>query len=284
MYSLLRFIPKNHLSYLVGVIVKWELPFGLSIWMIRQFAKHYGVNISEAEKQIEDYRSLFDFFTRKLKSGARPIDNGVVSPVDGRIVEFGEINNGQLIQAKGKLYTVESLLKNTEFSQKFINGFYITIYLAPGDYHRIHYPVSGKIVSSIYIQGALWPVNRWSVENIEELFSVNERLITTIDTNNSLVSVVKVGATNVGAIRVFYDEIVTNQQPGFMATNRVVAKKYIDSVVGEKGKEMAVFEMGSTVILLFEKKHFSLNSSIAKNSLIKVGQNIGELIQGNEHK
>ncbi|OVE80099.1 hypothetical protein BVY02_01380 [bacterium J17] len=145
MFELLRFVPKAYLSFLVGVLVRIHLPRALNVRLINWFAKRYRVNLDEMANQVEDYRCLADFFTRDLKANARPIGEGLVSPVDGRIDAFGCIEDGKLVQVKGKSYSMHSLLLHRELTDDFNSGFFIHIYLAPGDYHHLHSPVDGEM-------------------------------------------------------------------------------------------------------------------------------------------
>ncbi len=203
-----------------------------------------------------NYKNFNDFFTRQLKQDARLVDNdkdGISSPVDGIIGYFGKIENSTLFQAKGISYSLENLVVNQDYCKLFQNGLYITLYLSPRHYHRIHHPVSGKIEELFYIPGTLYPVNFFAVNNIPALFTLNERLITLVENPDmGKIAVIKVGATIVGKIKVTYDALESNQKQ-----KNVVSKKYHD-LFAEKGKELGRFQMGSTVILLFsnDKIHF----------------------------
>jgi Phosphatidylserine decarboxylase len=126
------------------------------------FVKAYQVDLSQAKReQVEDYKHFNDFFTRSLKIGARPIaDSAIVCPVDGAVSQVGKINNAQILQAKGRDYSVNQLLGNDSRSVDFTDGFFATIYLSPKDYHRIHMPYDGKLISMDYIPGDLFSVNQ----------------------------------------------------------------------------------------------------------------------------
>ena len=222
--------------------------------LIEWFVKKYNVDVEEAALPVSEYKTIADFFVRELKQGARPIGEGLVSPVDGNVVQCGEIDRGRMLQAKGKTYLVGDLLRDAALGEKFIDGYWITLYLAPGDYHHIHSPVAGGIIERRYIPGRLWPVNPWSVANIADLFTVNERVATLIKTDTGLVAVVMVGATNVGAIALSYDNLVTNSSPGmFTAKDSVDKKCYRSSIPVTRGERLGVFNMGSTVIVLLER-------------------------------
>ena len=258
MFELLYLVPKNHLSYIVGKLAYIKAPRFITTCLIRWFANRYGANLLEAEKAVAEYPSLGDFFVRDLKDGLRPIAEGVVSPVDAIIAEFGKIDGKRLLQVKGKYYNLEDLLRDRELAESFRDGFFITFYLAPGDYHHIHSPVDGEIVSSIHIEGKLWPVNHWSVKNIKGVFAVNERIISVIDSMDyGKVAVVKVGATNVGSIALSYDDVIANHQLGVFRRKAVYKRDYPLAHSVMRGERIGTFQMGSTVVLLFEAGNFS---------------------------
>ncbi len=164
---LLGLLPKNHLSHMVGNLVHKRLPSPVARASVAWFAKRYRINLDEAEKPVSEYKSIGQLFTRNLKPGIRPIQDGVIHPVDGKITSWGMIKSGTLIQAKGKTYSVSDFLKSSDWAKKFEEGSFFTYYLCPTDYHQIHSPVDGDIVQLTYVPGYLWPVNEWSVESID---------------------------------------------------------------------------------------------------------------------
>lgn len=250
---LLSILPKNVISKLFGLFTYAKLPRFMMIPILKAFAGIYKINLDEAEKDIKEYDSLNQFFTRALKAGARIIDsaeNAVVSPVDAKVTSFGDIHETTLIQAKGFDYNVKELLGSEKYAPFFENGKYITFYLSPQDYHRIHSPFYGKILGYYYAPGKLFPVNEAAVGGIKSLFPKNERLITFMQTEYGKIAIVKVGASNVGKIRVTYDtKIVTNAWVRFPKEHEYTNV----NIFIEKGAELGRFEMGSTVILVFEK-------------------------------
>ena len=252
-YTLLRLLPKNTLSRAIGAACRINAPRPVMRAVIRTFARKYGVEGAEAERAIEDYPTFTEFFTRRLKPGARTIAPGdllPVSPVDGTVGEVGDIVDGRLLQAKGKHYTLAELLGGPQAeadAQRFAGGSFVTIYLAPYNYHRIHTPLAGRITGYINVPGNLWPVNAIGVRNVEKLFCVNERLTTFVETARGVCAVVAVGATCVGRIRAVYDDVVTNVK----RTRRAERREYEQPIPVDKAGELAIFEMGSTVVLLF---------------------------------
>lgn len=272
MSAITKFLPRNHLSYLVGKLVHWRGP---RIWAevtIRVFAKIYNINLDEAEKPVSGYPSLGEFFVRKLKAGVRPVAKAAaaVHPADSQISQSGRIHGGKLVQAKGKDYSVQDLLANSEAMKTYQNGFFITYYLCPTDYHRVHSPVSGLITKVTHIPGELWPVNKWSVENIHDLMSVNERIVVEIASDYGPASVVFVGATNVGQIELSFDPSFRGNQLN-MSKNRVV--EYKTPIAIEKGEELGMFRMGSTIIMVYAEDFANkFEGKMNINQYVKVGQ------------
>ncbi|RYZ81677.1 MAG: phosphatidylserine decarboxylase, partial [Proteobacteria bacterium] len=169
-------------------------------------------------------------------------------PADSEISQHGPITDGRLIQAKGRDYHVQELLSSAEAPERYRNGYFITYYLCPTDYHRVHSPVDGVIRKVTHVPGELWPVNKWSVENVHDLFSVNERIIVEIASEIGPVAVVFVGATNVGQIMLSFDETFHGNQMT-LKQNRVV--EYDEAIPVKRGDELGMFRMGSTVVMVY---------------------------------
>jgi phosphatidylserine decarboxylase len=258
LYAFMALLPKNLVSRLFGAFTRLRIPL-LSALARTWFARHYQLNMEEAEQPLSAYPNIHSLFIRKLKPDARPVAEGVeiVSPVDGVLSQTGVLDYGamEMIQAKGKSYSLSSLLRDDALAKQFAGGCWATIYLAPFNYHRIHSPVAGELVSAHYCPGNLWPVNGGSVQRIEGLFAINERLITRIRVHEGgEILVVKVGATNVGRITVSYtDELVTNAKES--PDRRVMRTDWFPqtSSAFSLAQEIGRFEMGSTVILVCNK-------------------------------
>ena len=272
--KLMHILPKSALSSLVGFATRIPAPAPVHRMAMKAFAKAYKVDMEEAEHSFERYTTFAEFFTRSLKPGLRPVDAGervVVSPVDGRVSQVGYSDNGRCLQAKGIEYTVDELLGDSEAAKPFHGGAWTTLYLSPRDYHRIHAPLGGVITGYAYIPGEFWPVNPASVKNKQSLFCVNERLITYLDTVAGKCAVVKVGATCVARIKATYDEVLTHiGNPGKV-------HKYDTHIPVEKAGELGRFEMGSTVILLFEPNRVKWADSLQPEAVVRLGQRIGEI-------
>jgi phosphatidylserine decarboxylase len=272
--SALALLPKNTLSRLAGALTGWEAPAPLRLAAMRAFARRYGLDLSECP-DVALYRTFGEFFARPLHPGRRPIAPGadvIVSPVDGVVSEAGIARAGRLVQAKGIDYPAAALLGDEALARRLEGGAYATIYLSPRDYHRIHAPLGGTITGWRYLPGKLWPVNPASVRTVRGLFALNERLVTVLDTPLGVCAVVAVGATVVGRVRAFYDPATppTNRRAA-----RAAAHDYEAPLPVEKGQELGAFEMGSTVILLFEPGRATLDGRLVPGARVRVGEAIG---------
>lgn len=247
MYWLLKFLPKNHISYLVGMLARIPLPRPLASITVNWYVKRYNVDLSCALRSIESFRCVGELFARELRADARPIANGIVSPVDGTLRSIEPIENDRVEQVKGKSYLISDLLGGLEQFEIFRGGWVFNLYLAPKDYHHFHAPVSGQIESTQYFPGNLWPVNDWSLKNIDSLFSRNERVVSYFDYKGIKIAMVMVGATNVGRIKLSYTNLVTNSGGG---------AKYLrhsPAIEIEAGEKIGTFELGSTVIMCISR-------------------------------
>jgi phosphatidylserine decarboxylase len=270
---LMKLMPTHAISRMVGQIAEGPLSQGI----IPFFAKHFGIALDEAEKQVHEYKSLNAFFTRKLKPGMRPIaeePNLLVSPADGKIAAFGTIKEGKLIQAKDVSYTVWGLLGlSMDEARRYHGGSFITIYLSPRDYHRVHSPVSGHITDYSYLPGTLFPVNAFGVRAVEGLFAKNERLITFIESTAGRVGVVKVGATMVGSVKVRYSETATTN----VRSGNIEREVLPQPIPIEKGEEIGYFRFGSTVVLVFEEGAIDFVPGLKEGRMVQMGEKIAIL-------
>jgi len=242
----------------------------------------YKIDAGEAEKTVSDYSTLHEFFIRRLKKDARPVgDSLLVSPVDGKLSQYGELKDTELflMQAKGRQYSLRTLVPGLKDYSRFVGGTWGTIYLAPWNYHRIHTPVTGEVNSAIYTPGTLWPVNEWSVANVRELFCVNERLTTVINIHGGgQALVVKVGATNVGRITVSYNKQLVTNGPEEIEEGRKRVWTPDKPIPLEKGDELGCFELGSTVILVLDKlasNRLNPQFDLFLGAQVQTGQSLG---------
>ncbi len=272
--SALRLLPKNALSRAAGALTRWHAPAPLRLAAMKAFARRYSIDLSECP-EVEVYRTFGEFFARPLRPGLRPIapgDGVPVSPVDGAVSEAGLAAGGRLVQAKGIDYTVAALLADEDLALRYAGGAYATIYLSPRDYHRIHFPTGGRVVGWRYVPGRLWPVNASSVRTVRGLFSVNERLVTFVDGPLGRCAIVAVGATIVGRVHAYYDPSVPRtNEPGASPRRR----DYETPIPVEKGQELGAFEIGSTVIVLFERGRMKLDPRLVPGARLRVGEPIG---------
>ena len=267
-------IPSNLLSKLFGLISLIQFPQPIMYWIILGFTKLYKIDLNEVKNDIKSFKNLNEFFIRELKDGIRKIDKGkkiIVSPVDALLSRRGTIQEGLMIQTKGIYYTLKDLLGDPDYIPYFENGKYCVLYLSPQDYHRIHAPFDCEVEGYTYSPGHLFPVNEPAVEGLYGLFPKNERLTTFLKTRYGRIAMVKVGATNVGKIRVMYDSIKTNTW-----IRRKKAIQYKHKIIFKKGQEIARFEMGSTVILIFEKNKVEFLEEAPEGIKVKLGQAIAK--------
>jgi len=244
----LYFLPHHAVSRVVFKLTRIQSP--LVPKAIELFSKSFKVNLEDAiNPDPKSYATFNEFFTRKLKPELRPIASSkIVSPVDGTISQFGDIVNSSLVQAKGVTYTLDQLLGGKlEQSNRFAKGQFITIYLSPRDYHRIHMPCSGDLIEQTHIPGRLFSVAKHTVNTIKGIFARNERVVATFDTEYGHMAMILVGAINVAAIETVWAGLITPPKG-----KSISSKKYSAGEVSlKKGEEMGRFNMGSTVILLF---------------------------------
>lgn len=271
---MLNHIPSAGISRAFGAVSGVELPTPVQSQVNTLYAKLVGVNVEESERAPGSYKSLNAFFTRKLKEEVRPIavsPLGLCCPVDGHLSEFGTLNEGTMVQAKGLTYSLSDLLSNAPETGRFEGGSYATLYLSPRDYHRIHSPVDGAVRSMHYSPGQLFPVNALGVNYIQDLFPRNERLTSYIETPaGRWVGVVKVGATCVGRISVTYDPFVTNRT----RSRKPFRQTYEDTTV-VCGDPIGMFNLGSTVVLVIEGADFEFDSGLVVGQAVRLGMSLG---------
>lgn len=270
--KMMRLLPKSALSTVVGLATRAPAPARVHQAAMRFFAKRYRVDLHEAEGTIEDYPTFAQFFTRKLRPGTRSVDPGadvVASPVDAHVSQAGQVQAGQCLQAKRVSFPVDKLLGDARKALDFEGGSFATLYLSPRDYHRFHSPLKGEITGFSYLPGAFWPVNAASVKSVDALFAINERLVTFLDTPAGKCAYVAVGATCVARIHAAYDSIVTH------TGGKALQHTYPRPIPIEKGAEIGMFEMGSTIILLFQKGRVTWDDSLVPDAMVRMGQRIG---------
>lgn len=253
-------LPKHALTRLAGLLAGAKLG-GLTTLMIEQFVKHYQINTKEMMGKIKDYKTFNAFFSRPLIPSARPINynaDAVTYPVDGKISQFGKIEDKFLFQAKNHYYTTEVLLADAKEAAAFQNGDFITIYLSPKDYHRVHIPFDGTLDKMIHVPGDLFSVNPFNAKHIPELFARNERVVCYFNTSIGRMAVVFVGATIVRSIATAWAGTVAPNKNKDISIYEYAAR----NLSFPKGSEIGKFFMGSTVICLFEKDKIDFNKDM----------------------
>lgn len=269
-------LPKHALSALMHKLARCKTPWVKNA-IIKTIIKQFNVDMSEAaEPNPEAYETFNAFFTRKLRDDVRPLEDGsttVACPVDGAISQIGYIENGEVFQAKGKSFNLSALLGNDALSSEFEDGQFTTIYLSPKDYHRIHFPIDGTLKKMVHVPGELFSVNQTTAEGIDELFARNERVIAFFDTPAGPMAMVMVGAIFVSSIEtVWYGEVTPPRH------NQIRSWVYNDeSFTYKKNDEMARFNMGSTVVLLYGRDNVAWAEDLAAGDTVRLGQVIGEI-------
>ncbi len=270
-YSLFRWFPKSALSRLAGALASTRFPPWALAPVLSLYKLIFRIDMGQFQTPPEGFATFNEFFTRPLAPGARPIEGGprrVVSPVDGTTIESGVISEGRMLQAKGRDYSLAEFLNGDPEWPGYDGGTFITLYLSPRDYHRIHSPCAGRVVRFAYVPGELWTVSPAGVRSVPGLFARNERLITTLATDFGELLLVAVGATIVGKIKVVYHSITSNLKGA-----AVKSQPLSEPFALEKGQELGRFELGSTVILLFRPGTVTLDS-LPPGTKVRMGQGI----------
>lgn len=264
--------PQHALSRLAGLLAGSTSPW-LRDTLIRRFVAAFDVDLSEAARGIGEFASFNDFFTRELKPGARPLadaEHFILSPADGAISQFGPIAGGRILQAKGRDYSVAEILGGDADAARFEGGRFMTIYLSPRDYHRVHMPAAGRLQTSAYLPGDLFSVNQETAENVERLFARNERLACLFDGPDGRFASIMVGAMIVAGIDTVWPNTFRTHAPA------VVREDFSDTPRDfAAGDEMGRFYLGSTVVLLFEPGRVEWLEGLKAGDPLRMGQAIG---------
>ncbi|TCV90586.1 archaetidylserine decarboxylase [Sulfurirhabdus autotrophica] len=242
--------------------------------LIKWFVGRYGVNMAEAANpDIASFASFNEFFTRPLRSDARPLAAAdFVCPVDGAISQFGNIEQDQIFQAKGHNYSTTALVGgDSNLAAQFQDGTFATLYLSPRDYHRIHMPCDGRLTRMIYVPGALFSVNPATARGVPGLFARNERVVCVFETEHGPFVLTLVGATIVGSMATVWHGVVNPPR-----TRNVREWQYDQqNILLKKGDEMGRFLLGSTVVMLFPNGLLEFNQTWAPAGSVKMGEVMG---------
>jgi phosphatidylserine decarboxylase len=247
----LRALPRKRLSRLLGRMARVEGPDAMLRAAIRVYCRAYRVDLADYDLPPAGFRSFDEFFTRSLRPGARPVDpdpDTLISPADGRVEAAGPIEPGASFQIKGHRYEIAELIDDRiAGATDFEGGWYALIYLAPGDYHRVHAPVTGAVRALRHVPGTLFPVNALGLNHVPKLFARNERVVVHQRSDRfGDVATVMVGAIGVGRISMSFDDsVITNDRHA--AGLRVYGER---APILRRGDELGTFHMGSTVVVL----------------------------------
>lgn len=271
LFALIQYpLPHHLLSRLVGRLAECRTPW-LKNALVRRFIRQFRVDMSEAaDPDPTAYATFNDFFTRALKEDARPLGEGVLSPADGRLSQFGPLEAGQLLQAKGHRFSAMDLLGGDgEAARRYLGGSFATVYLSPSDYHRVHMPLAGTLTEMVYVPGRLFSVNAATTEHVPNLFARNERLVCHFDTEHGPMAVVLVGAMIVAAIETVWAGQITPLPRGGVQRIRFDTPVHL-----EKGAEMGRFKLGSTVVMALSEP-VAFADGIAPGTKVQMGQSLG---------
>lgn len=231
---------------------------------IEDFVETLGIDVTECSKDLVEYVSFNDFFARKLRPGAREIaqdPNAVASPGDGRLLVFPKIDETSISYVKwAPVPLFELFNRNKELAEKFRNGSCAILRLCPADYHRFHFPVSGKVGITKTVPGLLHSVNPYALEQGLPVYCLNKRTICELKSNQlGSVLMLEVGALFVGSI----------------------VQTYRAGTAVQRGDEKGYFKFGgSTCILFFEEGAIEFDKDIVQNSqngletFVKMGEQI----------
>ncbi|GGY89122.1 archaetidylserine decarboxylase [Pseudoduganella plicata] len=266
-------LPKGALTNFAGRVAGAK-GGAMTTRLIRWFVGKYDVNMDEAANpDIASYHSFNEFFTRALKPGARPLAQAdYVCPVDGRISQFGAIEDDQIFQAKGHKFSTAALVGGDRtLAEQFRHGSFANLYLSPRDYHRIHMPCDGKLTRMIYVPGELFSVNPTTARGVPGLFARNERVVCVFDTAAGPFVMTLVGATIVGSMATVWHGVVNPpRQPTLCEWT------YADrDIVLKKGEELGRFLLGSTVVMLFPQDTLTFNHQWQPAGAVRLGEMMG---------
>ena len=270
-------LPKFLLTSIVYRIAR--IPHaGFKDFLISRFVQLYGVDTSDIKLSVPDQFLTFnEFFIRELADDARPIDpdpNVLTSPVDGTVSQIGQLCGNAILQAKGIEYSLDDLLAtDIDDARAYADGSFATFYLAPYNYHRVHAPIAGTLVSASYVPGDLFSVNTATAETIRGLFRRNERLVLRFRTRHGPAAVIFVGALNVGSISTPWSGVIRPRYSGVVETIELGA----EAVTVAKGDLLGWFNMGSTVILLMPPGVCNWHESLSAGAAVRMGEAVGKL-------
>jgi phosphatidylserine decarboxylase len=245
--------------------------------LIRGFTRLYAIDLDAAESSDRDHYPSFNaFFTRALAPGARPLaadEGAILSPADGRVTEFGRLDRERALQAKGISYSLADLLDEAPtLLEPFHDGRFLTIYLAPHDYHRVHMPLAGLVDRSRYIPGKRFSVNAATAASIDGLFCRNERVALWVSTPQGYAVIVMVGALNVSSL--------TTALTGEIASGAGQLLSPETPLALGRGAELGRFNLGSTVVIILSRGMAEWHERLQPGQTIRMGEVLGSIVAG----
>ena len=281
--EVVRWVPKGLYSAIVGWGARQRLPRPVRSPLYRTFSRVVGARLDEAELPVADYPTFGDFFARRLRPGARSVATdplAVTAPCDGVLSAVGIAEDGRMIQAKGRDYSVEDLVLDDAWARKLRGGPYLTFYLSPRDYHRVHAPMAARWLGYEYLPGDFFPVNPLFSRSVDGIMTRNERVVFHFDSPRGAMALVMVGALAVSNIRIAYDGTETGRSRHGSTRHRVRLEPPREV---ERGDELGAFQLGSTVILIFEPKGIDLDAAMQPGSAVRFGEPIGWMRKRVDH-
>lgn len=280
--AVLARLPQHGLSRAVGRLADLHIPARLRRPLLGALTRLLGIDLSDAERPLTEYCTFNELFVRRLRTGARtiPHDAAVLAcPVDAIVGRVGTVCAGLALQAKRRTYSIAELINDREEARHYEGGRYITLYLSPRHYHRIHAPCTGAIGSAHHVPGALMAVTPEATIVVPNLFPRNERLVCSIDGPFGRVAVVAVGACNVGRISTAFDPSWRSGRGDDVTKHGAVrpeSRRYTPPQRVRQGDEIMAFHLGSTVVLLVENDAI-LEPVLTLGGEVRVGQPIARL-------
>lgn len=275
--DIIRRSPKGLYSAVIGWGARQTLPRPVRSPLYRTFARMVGASLDEAELDMSDYPTFGDFFARRLRPGVRRVHEGtdaVIAPCDGVIAMRGVAEKGRMIQAKGRDYALAELVMDRECADRLRDGPYLTIYLSPRDYHRVHVPFAARLLGYDYLPGNFFPVNPLFSRSVDGIMSNNERVVFHLDSDLGRSALVMVGALGVSNIVIAHDGAESRGLRGGKVRQSV---RFDEPVTLARGAELGAFHLGSTVILMFEPDRIDLDAALAADSALRFGERIGQV-------
>lgn len=266
-------LPHHALGCLLRLVSRSRWPL-LAQPLIRGFVRAFRVTVADADPPLlQSYACFDDFFTRALRPGARVVDPhpaALVSPVDGQLTQGGLTTDGQLVQAKGHAYSLVELLgDDPRLAERLRGGLFLTCYLAPYNYHRIHMPLAGVLRRTVLCPGRLFSVNDATTRVLPRLFCRNERVVLEFETVAGPMAVVLVGALFVGSMSLAWHGMVKGR--GHRPIDLPVPPGGLQL---RKGDELGRFHYGSTVILALPPAAATLQEGIGPGTVLRLGMRL----------